>query len=287
MTGKVRTIRKGKAVMVYTEKSAIPLIESSYSSLTVTEKQVAQYFLNENEPDDYSLKNVAAILAVSEATLVRFSQKCGFKGYREFIYQYEKSLMAKKPTENITESSLQVLDAYQELLSKSYSLIKEDQIFRAARMISQAKRVYVGGIGSSGYAAREMAYRFMRVGLGIEAFDDVDMMRMIAVFRNEDDLVVGLSLSGDHAVLLDYLRISKEHGAKTMMITSNSFEYLNNDIDEVILVPSLLHLNHGSLISPQFPLLVMIDILYAAYMRYHRDEKKRLHDETLKALGSE
>lgn len=270
--------------MEYLEKSAIPLIEAAYGNLTATEKQVARYFLDENEPDDFSLKNIAALLSVSEATLVRFSKKCGFKGYRELIYQYEKSLAAKKPTENITESSLQVLDAYQELLTKSYSLIKEDQICRIAKMISQAKRVYVGGIGSSGYAAREMAYRFMRVGLGIEAFDDVDMMRMIAVFRTSDDLVVGLSLSGSHSVLLDYLRISKEHGAKTMLITSNQYEYLNEFIDEVVLVPSLLHLDRGNLISPQFPLLVMIDILYAAYMRYNRDEKQRLHEQTLKVI---
>lgn len=270
--------------MEYMEKSALPLIESVFNKLTATEKQVARYFLDENEPDDYSLKNVAAILSVSEATLVRFSKKCGFKGYREFIYQYEKSLNAKKPTENITQSSLQVLDAYQDLLTKSYSLIKEDQICRAAAIISQARRVYVVGIGSSGYAAREMAYRFMRTGLGIEALDDVDMMRMIAVFRNESDLVIGLSLSGNKPELLDCLRISKEHGSKTMLITSNQYEYLNEFIDEIVLVPSLLHLNHGNLISPQFPLLVMIDILYAAYMRYNRDEKKRLHDETLKVI---
>ena len=54
--------------------------------------------------------------------------------------------------------------------------------------------------------------------------------------------------------------------------------------DEVILVPSLLHMNHGHFISPQFPLLVMIDILYAAFMRQNRDFKNNLHRQTLDAL---
>ena len=113
-------------MMEYTEKSALPLIESTYEYLTATEKQVADYFLEKNELHDFSLKHVAVILNVSEATLVRFSKKIGFKGYREFIYQYEKSLAASKPNENVTESSLQVLNAYQDLLTKTYSLIREE-----------------------------------------------------------------------------------------------------------------------------------------------------------------
>ncbi|WP_281522153.1 hypothetical protein [Dubosiella newyorkensis] len=55
-------------------------------------------------------------------------------------------------------------------------------------------------------------------------------------------------------------------------------------MDEVIVVPSLLHLNHGNLISPQFPLLVMIDILYAAGMRYNRDEKRKFHEKTVEVI---
>lgn len=270
--------------MHYKEKSALPLIESAYDDMTHTEKMVARYFLDEQELPDLSLKAVAAHLNVSEATLVRFAKKCGFKGYREFAFQYEKGLAANRPSENIALSSLQVLNAYQDLLTKTYSLINEEQIARAAAMFTAAKRVYVGGIGSSGYAAREMAYRFMRIGVGIEAFDDVDMMRMIAVFRNQDDLVIGLSLSGCRAELIEYMRLSHEKGAKTILITSNRHYEAHDFIDEVILVPSLLHLNHGNLISPQFPLLVMIDILYAAYMRHNRREKETLHDQTLWAI---
>ncbi|MBF0580547.1 MurR/RpiR family transcriptional regulator [Erysipelotrichaceae bacterium RD49] len=270
--------------MQYTEKSALPLIEAAYSNMTQTEKGIANYFLEENEPSDLSLKNMASLLAVSEATLVRFAKKCGFKGYREFIFQYGNSLETKKTSENIAQSSLQVLNAYQDLLTKSYSLIREEQICKVAQMISEARRVYVGGIGSSGYAAREMAYRFMRVGVGIEAFDDVDMMRMISVFRDDQDLVFGLSLSGTRPEFLEYLSVAHQRKAKTVLITSSPREYFKEFVDEVIIVPSLLHLNHGNLISPQFPLLVMIDILYAAYMRQNRREKENLHGQTVQLV---
>ncbi|WP_298070659.1 MurR/RpiR family transcriptional regulator [uncultured Faecalibaculum sp.] len=270
--------------MQYKEKSAIPLIEAAYSGMTQTEKLIAKWFLEENEPADSSLKAMAQLLAVSEATLVRFAKKCGFKGYREFMYQYERSLNASKPDPRVNESTLQVLDAYQDLLTKSYSLIDEEQICRVAQMISDAGRVYVSGLGSSGIAAKEMASRFMRVGVGIEACSDVDTMRMLSVFRSPDDLVIGLSLSGSRKEFLEHLTVARERGAKTLLITSSSKEDLSHLADEVVLVPSLVHMNHGHFISPQFPLLVMTDILYAAYMRQNRDFKKSLHEQTLEAL---
>ena len=46
---------------------------------------------------DFSAKSVAGKLFVSEASLSRFRQKkCGFRGYREFIYQYEENFVVRQ-----------------------------------------------------------------------------------------------------------------------------------------------------------------------------------------------
>lgn len=56
----------------------------------------------------------------------------------------------------------------------------------------------------------------------------------------------------------------------------------------MILVPSLQHLNHGNLISPQFPLLMMIDIIYAAYVNHDRVHIEKIQKEVQRTLrGSE
>ncbi len=49
-------------------------------------------------------------------------------------------------------------------------------------------------------------------------------------------------------------------------------------------MPSLRYLNQGNLISPQFPILVMVDILYAHYAALDKGKKELLHDDTLRAL---
>ena len=45
-----------------------------------------------------------------------------------------------------------------------------------------------------------------------------------------------------------------------------------------------MHLNYGNVISPQFPILVMLDIIYSCYVEQDKYKKETLHDNTLRAL---
>ena len=60
--------------------------------MTAVERSVADFFIGNKDDMDFSSKNISRVLYVSEATLSRFSQKCGYKGYREFIFSYERDL---------------------------------------------------------------------------------------------------------------------------------------------------------------------------------------------------
>ena len=50
------------------------------------------------------------------------------------------------------------------------------------------------------------------------------------------------------------------------------------------MLPSLRHLNHGNVISPQFPNQVKMLIIYSYYVEQDKYEKEVLHDNTLRAL---
>ncbi len=165
---------------------------------------------------EYYVKSIFEKLYVSEASLSRFAKKCGYRGYREFVYQYEETFVEKQ--ESMTGNTRMILDAYQELLNKTYSLVDEAQIARIGRYLNQSDRVFVCGRGSSGLTAKNRGI--------FEEF-----------------------------------------------------------CDEIVLLPSLRHLNHGNVISPQFPILVMLDIIYSYYVEQDKFAKELLHDNTLRALG--
>ena len=73
-------------------KSIVPIIEVKYESFTQVEKSIADFFLTNREDVDLSAKSVSEQLFVSMAALSRFAKKCGFQGYREFIYSYKESI---------------------------------------------------------------------------------------------------------------------------------------------------------------------------------------------------
>ena len=110
--------------MGYYVKSVVPVIESNYDKFTTVEKTIADFFIQNKEKSDFSVKAVSERLFVSKASLVRFAQKCGYHGYKEFIYQYEDSLIEKQ--ESITGNTRMVLNAYQELLNKTYEAGYQD-----------------------------------------------------------------------------------------------------------------------------------------------------------------
>lgn len=268
--------------MEYYVKSVVPIIETNYENFTTVERNIADFFMHNHDKIDFSAKSIAEKLYVSEASLSRFAKKCGYRGYREFIYQYEKTFVEKQ--ESITGNTRMVLNAYQELLNKTYSLMDEVQIGRIAKYLSKADRVFVCGKGSSGCAADEMEIRFMRIGVDINSIRDIDIMRMQTVFQNKRSLIFGISISGEQESVLYFLKESYKKGAKTVFITANNKLEFDEFCDEVVLVPFLKHLNHGNVISPQFPVLVMLDILYACYLQQDTYKKEILHDYTLRAL---
>ena len=194
--------------MDYYVKSVIPIIESNYENFTVLERTIADFFMKNQEKVDFSAKEIAKRLFVSESSLSRFAKKCGYRGYREFIYQYEESFEEKN--KELMGHTRQVLNTYQELLNKTYSLMDEAQIIRICEKLGQAKRVFVCGKGSSGLAAREMRLRFMRIGVDINSIQDPDLMRMQAVFQKEGCLVIGISISGESEDVFYLLEESKK-----------------------------------------------------------------------------
>ncbi|SHO43040.1 MurR/RpiR family transcriptional regulator [Anaerocolumna xylanovorans] len=255
-----------------------------YDEFTPVEKSVADFFLNNTKKMDFQSRNLSKLLYVSEATLSRFAKKCGFKGYRELIFVYKKDLEGSIKEKDISTLSAQVRNTYWRLLEESYELLDEAQMKRIANMVNKARRVCVYGMGSSGFAANEFRLRFMRTGLFVEAITDSQMIQMYSALLDSDDLVIAISLSGKTKEILSGIRLAKEHNARIILITSNKEIAEKEYCDEILYVATTKNLEGGTMISPQFPVLVMIDIFYTYYVENDSFFKSQKHKETLFAL---
>ncbi|MCY7110646.1 MurR/RpiR family transcriptional regulator [Streptococcus oralis] len=253
------------------------IIDLHFEELTELEQEIARYFLQaETIQDELSSQQVTQKLHISQAALTRFAKKCGFTGYREFVFQYQHQ--ASKPdTHSHKHSPLtkRVLRSYSIMREQTQDLIDEEQLERVAQLIDDAERVYFFGTGSSGLIAREMKLRFMRLGVVCEALTDQDGFAWTTSIMDENCLVLGFSLSGTTQSVLDSLLDAKEMGAKTILFTSapnkNSQAYT-----ETVLVASHSQSSYIQRISAQLPMLILIDLIYAYFLEINRESKEKI-----------
>ena len=253
------------------------IIDLHFEELTELEQEIARYFLQpETIQDDLSSQQVTQKLHISQAALTRFAKKCGFTGYREFVFQYQHQA-SKQDTHSHKHSPLtrRVLRSYSIMREQTQDLIDEEQLERVAQLIEDAERVYFFGTGSSGLVAREMKLRFMRLGVVCEALTDQDGFAWTTGIMDENCLVLGFSLSGTTQSVLDSLLDAKEMGAKTILFTSapnkNSQAYT-----ETVLVTSHSQSSYIQRISAQLPMLILIDLIYAYFLEINRESKEKI-----------
>ena len=253
------------------------IIDLHFDELTELEQEIARYFLQvDTIQDDLSSQNVAQKLHISQAALTRFAKKCGFTGYREFIFQYQHQIDNQNLQLSTHNPLIQgVLRSYSNMREQTQELINENQIERRANMIEDAERVYFFGTGSSGLVAREMKLRFMRLGVVCEAITDQDGFAWTTSIMDDNCLVLGFSLSGATQSILDSLLDAKEMGAKTVLFTSVPNKE-NQLYTETVLVASHNQSSYIQRISSQLPMLFWIDLIYAYFLEINRENKERI-----------
>ena len=260
------------------QQNILAVIESHLDKMTDLEQRIGHYFLDLNSiQEDLSSLQVAQTLHISQAALTRFAKKCGFKGYREFSFQYLQDLPKAQTEADNMQSSLSrhVLYNYNQIHQQTKELIDEEKLERVAQIIEEADRVYFFGTGSSGLVARDMKLRFMRLGVVCEALTDQDGFAWTTSILDKNCLVIGFSLSGQTQSIIDSLIDAKNMGAKTILVTGQP-EKIQEDFTEVIPVALQSKPEFILRISAQFPMLLMIDLIYAFFLEINREKKERI-----------
>lgn len=243
----------------------LPLIESKFEEFSESEKTIAEYFLATDD-EDLSSKTVSKKLYVSEAALTRFAKRLGLSGYREFIYSYQQFKENEGKTIILRKSP--VFDTYEEILEKTYALYDGDKYDEFTKLILNCKRIYIYGVGSSGYLAKEFAQRLIRLGLDAEAITNTHEILLNEVRIKKDNFVMGISYSGKSIEVIEALKSASKKGARTGFLVANDSKFRNEYFDVVLLLAHKQNLEYSNIISPQFPAMIILDILF-----------KRLYDE--------
>ncbi len=111
--------------------------------------------------------------------------------------------------------------------------LSEAEAAALVQAILDARRVYVMGLGRSGFLLRMFAMRLMQIGLQAHVVGDATTPAV-----ETGDLLIALSGSGRTESVLLMARKAKYFGARVLAITSGAATPLAEMADLVVIVPS-------------------------------------------------
>jgi DNA-binding MurR/RpiR family transcriptional regulator len=246
--------------------NVVAYIRSIYPLLTKAEKKVADIVLNEVKQVIYdSLTDLAEKAGVGETSVLRFCRHIGYKGFQEFKLALALELDADSDeaadaeavgiTESVKRKNIRIIE-------ETTMMLREDDIRTAVDMMLKAVRIVFFGVGSSGFSAEIAKYRFIRMGLPVEAVTDSHFGPVKATLMNKDEVAVLLSVSGSTVDIVDIAKIAKDNGVKVVCITSHVKSPVTKYADVVLLCSSRAKPSEGSAFASTIPQLHILDILF-------------------------
>ena len=240
-------------------------IEKNFEDMTQLEKSIGEFFIKNKSVRDFSSKGISGLLYVSEASLHRFAKKCGYKGYREFIFSYEKDIENERNNgtdeKKVNQLIIKLKAAYTTLVEENFGLIKDNQIRKIATLLNSGKRVILTGSETENAVFEEYKLKYLKLGIDINAVTKKEFLEPSVDLLNKDSLVIVCDISGENDNLKTVVQKAKVKEADIVLITANeACEYadLCNEVIKVSYPKGL-----ANVISMQMVILMTMDVIYS------------------------
>ncbi len=161
---------------------------------------------------------MAEATGVSDAMMVKIGKKLGFAGFRELrvgLVDYNRLPTTETAPGGVARG--QRLRDHRQGVPHRDPGAGGDARDPGPRRLHPRRRVPAPGpirdfygVGGSAQIARDVAHKFLRIGIRANVFDDAHMMLMSASVLGPDDVVVAFSHSGRTAGLLEAVQQARQ-----------------------------------------------------------------------------
>ncbi|MBR8702177.1 HTH-type transcriptional regulator MurR [Fusobacterium sp. DD29] len=269
-------------------------INTMKSQLTSIEKRIAEYILKDPE----SIKNlntyqVAKNCKASQASIVRFAKKLGFKGYPDFKLSLSQDIGNRKAESHIniiheeikSEDTFEVVGkkiAHENILAINNTCEITDfkQLENAVKAIANADKIMIAGVGFSGIVAKDLYYKLLELGKHAIMETDTHMQLSCLSSMGKKDVLFVISHSGKTVEMYDITKVAKDRGVKIISMTSIVPNPIS-DLANIKLGTVEMKSNFRSTaLSPRISQLTVIDMIYIKLML----ENKKMQDYIFNAI---
>lgn len=218
-------------------------IRAEREQMSAIERRIADFILdNAHLLRDYSSQQLANALDISQSSVVKFSQKLGFKGYPDLKYSVGAAVAAagngestRWPPEDQPGGYLLAAETLRraKLAAEEETMAANPQadVEAVIALVDSAPKVFIYGLGDDGLYAREFAMRLSLLGiLTVQHADPILMTANLSAARPGDVLLV-FSEFGKLPQLWQLSRQFQEVGGKVVSITRHTANPLRAHAD--------------------------------------------------------
>lgn len=251
-------------------------IRSQRDQMSAIERRIADFLLeNAHLLRDYSSQQLASALGISQSSVVKFSQKLGYKGYPDLKYSIGVSVArgdagddgngtTPDPNDTHPHAALagELWHAKARAEEETRLINPPERIDAIADAIRQAGKVFVLGQGSDGIAARAFAMKLSLLGiLAVHHFDPALMPSSISSAGAGDVLIV-FSEHGRQAALCQVAHLFREHHGRAVAVTRHTANPLQAHADFSLLVSAHDDRAHIEPLLYQSALQHLLDLIF-------------------------
>ena len=200
--------------------------------MSLNEKKIADFILgNSSLIRDYSSQQLAGSVGVSQSSVIKFSQKVGYRGFTDLKLAIHESVVKQESNVAVLNGggsargageSLKdrLFDAKCDAIRGATDLNKDERLRLAARVIESATRVQLVGSGSAFSVVRDIAHKLSSIGKPVMAEPDADVQLLSVATLGRRDCLILISASGQSAQLRHLAKQAKKAGATIVSVTN-------------------------------------------------------------------
>jgi len=218
-------------------ENPIYLINKRYNSFRDSGKRIAEYIQNHmDEVVLLSLNGLAKKCNTSDATVLRFCRSLGYQGFPDFKISLVPELLRNGKKVYIELDEEKGPGKVKNILRGNFILqidstlenYNEEMLKSIALQIIQANRILIIGLGGSAGVANIFYDSLGSLGVYSSFLGDRSIIQNVVPMLGPDDVIVGISHSGETEEVVSALKTAKEHDVTTIGITNFSPSNLSN-----------------------------------------------------------
>lgn len=269
-------------------------INTMKNQLTSIEKRIAEYILKDPEAiKNLNTYQVAKNCKVSQASIVRFAKKLGFKGFPDFKLSLSQDIGNRKAEShvNIIHEEIKPEDSFEIVgkkvahanitaVNNTYEITDFKELENAVKVIAQADKIMVVGVGFSGIVAKDFYYKLLELGKHAIMENDTHTQLSCLSSMGKNDLLFVISHSGKTVQMYDIAKVAKDRGIKIISMTSIVPNPISDLADIKLGTVEMKNNFRSTALSPRISQLTVVDMIYIKLML----ENKNMQDYIFNAI---